>query len=780
MEQDDGGVPSKEKEALIALYNAMDGANWNDNKNWCSDQPVCEWAGVSVEDGHVAGLSFYFNNLKGTLPEELTYLTELKALSLEEEPTAVSNLDVIYGLTNLETLRIGIGDTYSMDFQEYESWMVTLPQAIGNLKNLSYLEVSGVKGPLPAELFDLDKLNFIWLRWAWLNGPLPTGFGKLKNLETLWIQGRWRDAWDHQVSGTIPEDIYDCTNLKSFEILDTMVGGELSPKIGNLTKLENLRLSYNEFSGPIPAELSVITPDPNDNNPIDLRGNHFSGKIPASFSNWPAWNLYWGYIATENDLDMSDCMPYVPDFEVSTLTGEKYSSSSVKNNELTVYYQLATWCAFSPGIIPELKDLYSKYHSKGLEVVSWSYEDADILNPYVEEYGIPWICFSNESAGKSNTIGLQMWPTNSFPGFAVFDSNGQLVFYSIGTTSELTPLIENHFGAGLDYESSDYSADGSVHVLQTATDGAGIDVVLMGDAYSDRLIADGTYADVMNRAMEAFFAEEPYKSYRNCFNVNYVDVVSMNESYKGTTALSTWYGDGTRVGGDDSKVLEYAQLALNGRSLDDALILVMMNRDFYAGTCYMENLTEGDYGRGNAIAYMPVSSAGDVFGQVLRHEAGGHGFAKLADEYGYNANGSIPQSGVDGYRSMEGYGWWRNVDFTSDPAAVKWSAFITDNRFASENIGVYEGACTYVFGAFRPTDNSIMNDNTGGFNAPSRYAIWYRINKLAQGSEWSGGYEDFAAWDSAHRASAPAHRRVMRSPEKPLPHLAPPVIKKHR
>ena len=64
----------------------------------------------------------------------------------------------------------------------------------------------------------------------------------------------------------------------------------------------------------------------------------------------------------------------------------------------------------------------------------------------------------------------------------------------------------------------------------------------MGDGYSDRLIADGTYASVMQRATEAFFSEEPYKSFRDCFNVYYVDVVSKNERYTAETALDTWYG----------------------------------------------------------------------------------------------------------------------------------------------------------------------------------------------------------------------------------------------
>ncbi|MBP5302261.1 MAG: hypothetical protein J6Y88_03330, partial [Bacteroidales bacterium] len=49
----------------------------------------------------------------------------------------------------------------------------------------------------------------------------------------------------------------------------------------------------------------------------------------------------------------------------------------------------------------------------------------------------------------------------------------------------------------------------------------------------------------------------------------------------------------------------------------------------------------------------------------------------------------------------------------------------------------------------------------GRFNAPSRYAIWTRIHKLAYGT--NGSYEDFVAYDAVNRktsASAPTASRT--------------------
>lgn len=129
---------------------------------------------------------------------------------------------------------------------------------------------------------------------------------------------------------------------------------------------------------------------------------------------------------------------------------------------------------------------------------------------------------------------------------------------------------------------------------------------------------------------------------------------------------------------------------------------------------------------------------------MLYHEACGHSFAKLADEYAYEDMGTAPSDYVSQIKEQQtNWGWWKNVDFTSNPLETRWSHFINDTRYANEGLGAYEGGLTYWNGVWRPTENSIMNTNTGGFNAPSREAIYYRIHKLAYGDSWEYGYEEF-------------------------------------
>ena len=140
----------------------------------------------------------------------------------------------------------------------------------------------------------------------------------------------------------------------------------------------------------------------------------------------------------------------------------------------------------------------------------------------------------------------------------------------------------------------------------------------------------------------------------------------------------------------------------------------------------------------------------------------------------------IPNYEIDRYYSVLDYGWNKNVDLESDPTKVKWAKFINDPLYSTEKVGCYEGGYKYEFGVWRPTKNSVMN-SMSGFNAPSRYAIWYRIDKLAYGESWEGSYEDFVAYDAINRTPAAAAARRQAQArcnyvEKPFLPLAPPVV----
>ena len=49
------GSAKTDREALVALYNATDGENWDESNNWLSDAPLGEWEGVTTNDDRLLG-----------------------------------------------------------------------------------------------------------------------------------------------------------------------------------------------------------------------------------------------------------------------------------------------------------------------------------------------------------------------------------------------------------------------------------------------------------------------------------------------------------------------------------------------------------------------------------------------------------------------------------------------------------------------------------------------------------------------------------------------------
>lgn len=297
--------------------------------------------------------------------------------------------------------------------------------------------------------------------------------------------------------------------------------------------------------------------------------------------------------------------------------------------------------------------------------------------------------------------------------------------------------------------------DKQVRVLQTVSEGKGIPIVLMGDGFIGKDIDDGSYDKFMDLAFENLFTEEPIKSLREYFNVYAVTAVSKNNRF-GSGSETVFEcelegGSSTGISGNEDKVFEYVQ-CVKGIDWTKTLSVVILNTTFYAGTTYFGFSTANNKKMTEfAIAYCPIINypKNEDFRQVLVHEAIGHGFAKLNDEYSYKEEGTMPDSEIKKAKDLQTIGWYQNVDFTNNPNEVLWSEFLADKRYTSEKLGVFEGACTYIKGAYRPSDDSMMNSNKLGFNAPSRRSLYNKVMSLGMNAKPS--YEDFVAFDVQHK-----------------------------
>ena len=302
-----------------------------------------------------------------------------------------------------------------------------------------------------------------------------------------------------------------------------------------------------------------------------------------------------------------------------------------------------------------------------------------------------------------------------------------------------------------DYE---YAED-EIITLQEATKGNGVNLVFLGDGYNAKDIHEGKLMENIKQAVEHYFSIEPYKTYRDYFNV-YTGIAVSPESGVGSVntiiynRFNTTAKGGVTLGGrhgesDDRMILQYACKAptVSENNLNQTLIVMIPNTEDYGGITYM-------YDEGCAIAYCPMSDYGYPFDfrGVIQHEAGGHGFGKLGDEYIYH-NAFIDACSctccghVFEFNIAKSHGWYENLSLTGKMNEVPWSHLIFHEKY-SLFVDIFEGGYMHSRGVYRSEQNSCMNNDIPYYSTISREAIVKRIKAIA-GETYS--FEDFVAND---------------------------------
>ena len=310
---DTRATPAAERAALVALYNATDGANWTRNTNWNTSDPVSTWYGVTTNDtGSVTDLYMFRNGLSGPIPTQLGDLTNLETLylrwnslagSIPAELGEVANLTRLDlaindlsgsipvemgGLTNLTSLTLSSNDLSGSipielgNLSNLTSLSLgrnrlsgTIPAEMGDLSNLIYLRLgtNDLSGSIPVELGDLANLAHLELHWNDLSGSIPVELGGLANLTRLWL-------YVNDLSGSIPVELGDLSNLEVLSASDNGLNGTIPAELGNLASLRVLSLGRNSLSGSIPVELGGLT----NLTHLILNNNELSGTIPAELA----------------------------------------------------------------------------------------------------------------------------------------------------------------------------------------------------------------------------------------------------------------------------------------------------------------------------------------------------------------------------------------------------------------------------------------------------------------------------------------------------------------
>lgn len=325
---------------------------------------------------------------------------------------------------------------------------------------------------------------------------------------------------------------------------------------------------------------------------------------------------------------------------------------------------------------------------------------------------------------------------------------------------------------------------GSYAVYQESDKAVPSTLVFVGDGFTAVSLAekDGVYDKYMDQAIEAFFSIEPYKTYRNYFKVYKMYAESEEEGAtmtkegisKKTAFAATFTGDGTGMKCDNETLFDFVS-GIEEIDVDSVLTILVVNQQKYAGTCWM-------WTSGRAIAICPISDLSAEkgsqthFNSLVLHEAAGHGYSHLADEYISSANKgkTIDDDSKAKLENYQSYGWYFNVSTKSDPSAVPWAPFI--GRAGYEGVNVIEGGYLFSYGVWRSESISCMINNINYYNVASRYNIVQKIFRVA-GEELT--FEKFLENDKrgevAVEAAAASNMLVKSAGKKFIP-LAPPVV----
>ena len=335
------------------------------------------------------------------------------------------------------------------------------------------------------------------------------------------------------------------------------------------------------------------------------------------------------------------------------------------------------------------------------------------------------------------------------------DRTGAVTFQLSRNDENGHPVTCTYTVKQFDYE---YDEDGVIP-MQKATKGqrGGIDILFVGDGYDAEDIAKGTFLTDMQEEMKYFFAVEPYKTYKDYFNVSAAVAMSYESGVLDSpdkwrnTKFSITYGAGENgrlsVPFDDigSYVLTSVDnCPINTSNVSRSLIICVPNSDAYEGLTAL-------YSDGSAIAVCPMSRMSypnDARG-LIQHEACGHGWAKLADEYIYHRAyiqtcSCICCGHVDAVEEMHAMGWGRNLSLNGKYGKVEWKHLIPHANY-SDIVDIYEGGFMHAQGIYRSELNSCMNNNVPYFSTWSRQLAVERI-KWAAGETFT--FEDFVTNDS--------------------------------
>lgn len=323
------------------------------------------------------------------------------------------------------------------------------------------------------------------------------------------------------------------------------------------------------------------------------------------------------------------------------------------------------------------------------------------------------------------------------------------------------------------------TGEGIIQYRQATKGKRPVDICVISEGFRTEELP--LFTELAENAIGFLFNVEPYKTYKDYFNVYFMKVPSEESGASitdgngtVTTRRDTYFGAKWGVDSYDDMVADMAtvfgyvsehcpEIVAGTHTIDEVPVLMIINDDRYGGInhvysngrsyCMAPYTYSGGSMTWNYPEWIPKDDIGPAAGARARteadlaelgvcegdwrntmlHEFGGHCIGRLHDEYWYNSYYSTPVP-------VGGHSWQVPVglNITEDRENPTWKAElldIQDQLVAMDphygRIGVFQGAGTEIYNKWRSEKISCMIDNRRYFSAWQRILIVKRILQLA-------------------------------------------------
>ena len=280
-----------------------------------------------------------------------------------------------------------------------------------------------------------------------------------------------------------------------------------------------------------------------------------------------------------------------------------------------------------------------------------------------------------------------------------------------------------------------------------------LNLIIMGDGY--QADEQDTFRADVDRNLNVQWATEPFRSYRNYFNVYRVEIVSKDSGVRcdpddrdnpnnnlKDTALRLWFSDGCTNPLARGTTYGPAPFGsppgtLNGNQARTEILntYVAPVLGIPAGSQNVQTLaifnsfTYGGIGGTHA-----TTSGGSPQGPLISLHELGHSLGQMSDEYPYSSRDVVRPC----YAGGEPGSFHHTI--RTDPAQMivdqfKWWRWLGEESLSGGIIGLHEGGNTFPCGVRRPSEHSMMRWLGFPFDQVGREHMTYRITGRRNANE---------------------------------------------